>query len=71
MNGSSSPLSSSGRPSAALRLPPFAAFDDSGADLVSDKNGAEFDLNFEAQTRDAGKLHFRRKLEEYRRQFAH
>jgi hypothetical protein len=54
-----------------LRSPSFAAFDDSGADLASDKNGAEFDLNFEAQTRDAGKLHFRRKLEEYRRQFAH
>jgi hypothetical protein len=71
VNGSSSPLSSSERPSAVLRSPSFAAFDDSGADLVSDKDGAEFDLNFEAQTRDGSKPHFRRKLEVYRRQFSH
>ena len=71
MNGSSSPLSSSERPSAVLQSPSSAAFDDTSADLVLDKNGAEFDLNFEGQTRDVSKPNFRRKLEVYRRQFGH
>ena len=71
MNGSSSPLSSSERLSAVLLSPSSAAFDDTSADLVLDKNGAAFDLNFEGQTRDVSKPNFQRKLEEYRRQFAH
>jgi hypothetical protein len=71
VNGSSSPVSSSERPSAALPSPSSAAFNNTGAGLVIDKNAAELVLNFEGQTRDVSKPNFRRKLEEYRRQFAH